>query len=244
MKWLGVLVIVIVGIVGLFRTAYPSVTVRYHLTLNAVVDGVPKVGSGVIEVSYSKIPQILGSSAEFTIDVQGEAVALDLGSHGTLFALLKEGEDSRSSAEWIVLRAFNLPGGALPSPVEKGVKQVGQLSGKVDLPLKNLPLLVHFRDINDPTTVEKVDPFNPQKTLGPGVELKGASVEIVSAGVWPLSWWGITGERLTRDVDARLTWLSGYFNRRLDGGRFESVSAPNRFANSLSAGSFKAGTMR
>ncbi len=205
MEWLGVLVIVIVGIVALYRTAYPSVTVRYRLTLNAEVDGVPKVGSGVIEVSYSKIPQILGASAEFTINVQGEAVAVDLGSHGTLFALLKAGEDSRSSAEWIVLRAFNMPGGAFPSPVEKGVKQVGQLSGKVDLPLKSLPLLVRFRDINDPMTVEKVDPFNLQTTFRSGVELKGASVEIVSAGIWPLSWWGITGERLTRDVDARLT---------------------------------------
>lgn len=239
MKWLSVLAILI-GVVMLYRTAYPSVTVRYRLTLNAEVDGVPRSGSGVLEVSYSKIPQILGASAEFTINVQGEAVALDLGSHGTLFALLKGGEDNRSSAEWIVLRAFNLPGGALPSPIEKGVKQVGQLYGKVDLPLKSLPLLVRFRDINDPTTVEKIDPFNLQKTLGPGVELKGASVEIVSAGIWPLSWWGITGERLTRDVDARLTWLSDYKH----GPGFGRLPAPRGYTYPLNAGSFKVGTMR
>jgi hypothetical protein len=220
------------------------VTIRYRLTLNAEVDGVPKMGSGVIEVSYGKNPQILGASAELKINVHGEAVALDLGSRGTLFALLKAGEDSRSSAEWIVLRAFDLPGGSFPRPVEKGVNEVRQLSGKVDLPMKSLPLLVRFRDINDPMTIDKVNPLDLQASFGAGVKLTGVSVEIVSAGVWPFSWYGITGERITSEASTKLKWLTDYLDRQFDGRRFESASSQNRFQNSLNAGALKAGWRR
>lgn len=87
-----------------------STTVRYQLTLEAEVDGKPKTGSGVIEVTYSKNNDPV-SQAEFSINVRGEAVALDLGSRGTLFALLKGGTDSRSGPDYIVLRAFDFPGG-------------------------------------------------------------------------------------------------------------------------------------
>jgi hypothetical protein len=241
MKIIGILLaVIIVGIVA-YKMAYPSVTIRYRLTLNAEVDGVPKMGSGVIEVSYGKNPQILGASAELKINVRGEAVALDLGSRGTLFALLKGGEDSRSSAEWIVLRAFDLPGGAFPSPVEKGVKEVSQLSGKVDFPMKSLPILVRFGDTNNPLTVERVDPFNLEASFGAGVKLTGASIEIVSAGIWPFSWYGITGERITSEASTKLKWLTEYFDLQLDGQRFESASSQRRFQNSLNAGAFKAG---
>src|ERR1700732_2293982 len=106
MKWLGILVALIVGASVVYRIAYPSVTVRYRLTLEAQVDGEPKIGSGVIEVTYSKIVQLWGRT-DLGINVRGEAVVLDLGSRGTLFALLKADTDSRSIPESIVLRAFN-----------------------------------------------------------------------------------------------------------------------------------------
>lgn len=120
-----------------------SATVRYRLTLQAEVDGEPKSGSGVIEVTYSKNNDPI-SQAQFSIDVRGEAVILDLGPRGTLFALLKADTDSRSGPEFMVLRAFNFPGGALPSPVASGLQQVRHLSGKRELALTSLPLLVRF----------------------------------------------------------------------------------------------------
>src|SRR4051794_40755694 len=103
----------VVFIVGFAAYTYVfSTTVRYRLTLEADVDGERKSGSSVVEVIYSKNNDPI-SQAEFTIDVRGEAVILDLGPRGTLFALLMSDTDSRSGPEYIVFRAFNLPGGAM-----------------------------------------------------------------------------------------------------------------------------------
>ena len=203
MKWLGIFAALIVGVVVVYKVAFPSVTVRYRLTLEAQVDGESRTGSGVIEVTYSKQSEFAGQH-ELVVDLRGEAVVLDLGSRGVLFALLKADTDSRSGPEWIVLRAFDFPGGSLPRPVEEGVKQVQRLSGKRELPLTSLPLLVRFRDLNDPKTVERVDPLDIGKSFGAGARLVSATLEIVPAGIWPFSSYGITGEPVTRGIEDKL----------------------------------------
>jgi hypothetical protein len=231
MKRLGIfLAIAFAGLAVYF--AVFSATVRYRLTLEAEVDGELKTGSGVTEVAYSKNNDPI-SSAEFSIDIRGEAVALDLGSRGTLFALLKGDTDSRSGPDYIVFRAFNFPGGSLPRPVGKGLSDVRKLSGKRELPLTNLPLLVHFRDINDPLTIEKVDPFDLQKSFGPGAKLTRATLEIVPAGIWPLNWVGITGEPITTGIERHLPWWNGPFPwlRSLGGGVFADTRTADLKAN-------------
>lgn len=210
MKWVAIVLVAMIGAVVLYKTAYPSVTLRYRLTLEAEVDGQLKSGSGVIEVTYRKQPEI-AAQPELSIGYIGEAVVLDLGSRGILFALLKAGADSRSSPEWVTLRAFNLPAGSFPRPVEEGVKQVRSLSGKRELPLENLPLLVRFRDINDPMTVERVSPLNIAERFGSGARLVRATLEIVPTGIWPLNLLGITGEPLTTGIEKNLAWWNGPF---------------------------------
>jgi hypothetical protein len=206
MKWLGVLAAVIVGAVVVYRIAYPSLTLKYRLTLEAQVEGERRTGSGVIEVTYSKQSRFAGQS-DLIICYRGEAVVLDLGSRGTLFALLKAGTDSRSIPETIVLRAFNFEGGAFPgSSVEEGLGVIHRLSGKRELPLTSLPLLVRFRDMKDPMTVERVDPLDIAKSFGDGAKLLRATLEIVSAGIWPFSSLGVTGEPITRGIEDRLAW--------------------------------------
>ncbi len=153
-------------------------TVRYRLTLEALVDGEPKTGSGVIEVTYAKQSRFAGQRPGMETS-RGEAVVLDLGPRGTLFALLKADTDSRSTPETIILRAFNFPGGVLPGPIDVGLRQLERLSGKRELPLTSLPLLVRFREPKDPKTVERVDPLNVARSLGAGTKLVRASLEIV-----------------------------------------------------------------
>ncbi|WMT78530.1 hypothetical protein [Bradyrhizobium sp. Ash2021] len=240
MKRLGIAVALIAAAVVFHMVAYPSVTVRYRLTFEALVDGEPKTGSSVNEVTYSKQSEFAGQH-ELVVDFRGEAVALDLGSRGTLFALLKADTDSRSGPEWIVLRAFNFPGGSLPRPVEEGVKQVSRLSGKRELPLTSLPLLVRFRDLNDPMTVERVDPLDIGKSFGAEAKLVRATLEIVPAGIWPLSSFGIAGEPITKGIENKLSWLPEHYDIQLDGQRYETTSASLRLANSLASGAFKAG---
>ena len=44
MKWLGITSLSIASIVVVYVVAYPSLTLRYRLTLEAEVDGKPKTG--------------------------------------------------------------------------------------------------------------------------------------------------------------------------------------------------------
>jgi len=215
LKWLGIAGALIVSAVVYVKmtSSHPSVTVRYRLTLEAQVDGELKTASGVREVTYSKYLG-LASQHELSIGFRGEAIGLDLGSRGTLFALLRAGADDRSGAEWIVLRAFDFDGGSLPRPVEDGVKQVARLSGKRELPLDSLPRLVRFRDINDPMTVEGVSPLKIGERFGSNAKLVRATLEIVPADV-----------PITTGINKKLVWLD-----HLD--RYNSVK-DNPFTSTL-----------
>jgi hypothetical protein len=212
MRWLGVvglLIVVALAAVVRYQVGYPSVTVRYRLTLEAQVDGEPKAASAVREVTYTKQPQLAGQH-ELSIGYRGEAVALDLGSRGTLFALLTAGRDERSGPEWIVLRAFDFDGGSLPRPVELGVEQVARLSGKRELSLDSLPKLVRFRDPSDLRTVEQVNPFNIGERFGAGTKLVRATLDIVATST-PFSFSGMTGEPITTGIERKLPWWNGPF---------------------------------
>jgi hypothetical protein len=79
MKWLAILLIAVIGAVVFYTIAYPSVTLRYRLTLEADVDGQTKSGSGVIEVTYAKRTSVGAVGRDVGISFRGEAVDLDLG---------------------------------------------------------------------------------------------------------------------------------------------------------------------
>ena len=234
------LLVIIATIIGLsfviYGASYPSLTMRYRLTLEAEVDGEPKIGSSVVEVTYAKQ---LNIGSELGMGYRGQAVILDLGSRGYLFALLKEASDSRSIPQFITFRAFNFPGGFFPGPtVEAGLKQIAKLSGKRELSLTSLPLLVRFRNIDDPMTVEKVDPIDIGKSFGEGARLVRAWLEIVPVGIWPLNLLGITGTSVTTGIEKKLKWLPQHYDVHFDGQRYETINSALPLANSLASGAF------
>lgn len=49
---------------------------------------------------------------------------------------------------------------------------------KLDLPQWLYPLLVTFTDIDDPSSVQRVDPANLAASFGPGIRLKRITVEV------------------------------------------------------------------
>jgi hypothetical protein len=77
---------------------------------------------------------------------------------------------------------------------------------KADVPSSLLPMLVRFRDVADPSTVEVVDPRDLERAFGTGVRLRVATIEI-------------TDERITRGIRERLPWIAAVRARRstLDG---------------------------
>src|SRR2546427_12145951 len=92
MKLLGIVVGVLVTTAATlycgYLWAFPSETIRYRLALEAEVDGKPAVGSGVIEVTRQDTTRIFRTMGGIGAIVKGEAVFLDLGERGSVFALL------------------------------------------------------------------------------------------------------------------------------------------------------------
>ena len=180
---------------------------RYRLTVEVdTPDGV-RTGSSVIEVSTAVSGKYsIPDPGKVSKRVRGEAVTVDLGQRGVMFALLR----SEYSVDWA--------GGALMSatkPVtydeakaagltpdynpsfEMGMQRMLALRGRRDIPrhVNNVfaraeasrnggklpsfyPIMVTFGDIADPKSVTKLDPDNLAARFGKGVKLKRITVEL------------------------------------------------------------------
>jgi hypothetical protein len=159
---------------------------RYKMTVTLETPEGEKSGSAVREISNSIQPVDLpdvGNPAKNT----GEAVVVDLGQRGVLFALISDLSDDEFYA------AIPTPGygGTTPKALEyysnlgPGVK--GELTNK-----RYWPKIVTFTDMNDPKTVRVAyyarptgpvltDPLeitdNLEQLFGNGVKLKSITIE-------------------------------------------------------------------
>lgn len=204
MKIVVIAILAPIALFFLYVMALPSATIRYELSIEADVAGVTEIGKGVIQVTYRKIPQFLGSSSSAITELVGEAVVLDLRSGGLLVVLLERSSDLRSAPELLVPIAFNFSqGGLIDSQQIRGVKR---LNGKRELPFEMIPLLALFRDPLDPASAQPVDPQSLPTVAN--ATLKRVSVTIVDSGVWPLTIFNVTGTKLTAGASARLPWIN------------------------------------
>ena len=183
MKILGVIALMLLGVYGCYHSAAPSATIRYKLTLTVDDNGKQYTGSSVVEVSRQDTTKIFSGIGGYGGSYKGEAVAVDMGEKGVLFALLK-GDPTRPESSgfseplFIALRAFTKSGNVIDD-----MRHLNQNKPKTNLDFNLLPMLVRFRDINDPKTVELVDPNDLEKTFGADVKLVSATLEITDEGV-------------------------------------------------------------
>ena len=177
---------------------------RYRLTVEVdTPDGV-KTGSSVIEVDtevaggYS-IP----TPGRVTNRVRGEAVTVDLGEGRVLFALLR----SEADIDWAGRVMYRLsPQYAGENALRDGYRNmlrhrpertVPRHFSRADQVNKRsaYPMLVTFGDLDDPTSVERVDPDDLAATFGEGVSLKRITVQV-------------TDDPVTSGIGQRLGWLN------------------------------------
>jgi hypothetical protein len=167
---------------------------------------------------------------------RGEATVVDLGPRGLLFALLGRDSDRKDSAgpgSYEIL----IFGGMKERTSDDGelarfIDTLNRERPKGDIPIENMGLLVHFRDPNDPKTVERVDPSDLPASFGAGVRLVRATIEIVN-------------EPLTTGIEARLPWLQRFMTlgASLDGDTNVARRLQAPFANKLGTGYFKTGNL-
>ena len=214
---LGVLGLLALFAYVAFKIAYPTIRVRYRLTLEAEVDGEIATGNGVVEVSHALRPDFLPLMIAVAKRARGEAVALDIRGRGSVYALLRAGDDRLSDAIHLIPHAW----GQSQIVRHDDIARLLAIRGKVDLPIDRLPALVRFRDAADPTSAEAVEPNDFEASFGPGVRLLRASMEI-------------TDDPITWSLPRRLRWLSAG-----DAGRV-ATSAWRQGRGVLGVGDFRA----
>jgi hypothetical protein len=190
-RWVLTPLVVLFGLGwGYFQYNYPTVTLRYRLTLEAMTPAGPKTGSGVIEVSYGSQFNLNGGGRNGVMHVVGEAINLDMGKGRYLFSTLTNnasgrpiGTDVRPTGALndtylpVVIFGFKWKWGE-ESELKKQIS-LARTFGPRNVPLESLPTLVTFKDINDPATVQLVQPSKLEDVFGEGFSLNMASLELV-----------------------------------------------------------------
>lgn len=202
----------LLGVYGCYHSAAPSATIRYKLTLIVDDNGKQYTGSSVVEVTRQDTTKVFAGIGGYGGNYKGEAVAVDMDEKGVLFALLR-GKDTVDYPLYIFMKSFPeyFPARADITVID-GMRRLDHDKPKASLPFDKLPMLVRFRDINDPKTVELVDPDDLEKTFGTGVKLVSATIEM-------------TDEGMTSEVEKWLPWLKKLKGGYLHGG-FTSREAP------------------
>lgn len=236
------------GMYGCVVVSFPQESVRYRMTIDIEADGKVHTGSGVIEVTYRLDPNWLPQSRYVQAWSHGEAVAIDLGPRGVVFALL-EGLVVRTGGYGpdpnnLVIQTFG-PMDSLGGMTRAELRKIGRLSGSAELPLTgpHIPNLVSFADPTEPTSVRVV-----YATDHPRVHWKGSSKVLVDnfAALYGAGarlkrvHIEMTRDPVTRGIEKHLPWLAGPKSGPLDGHGTHRMSEDRwSLANSLSGYNFR-----
>jgi hypothetical protein len=201
------LFIALLPIASCMRTA----EARYLMTIEVDDNGKIYSGSGVWKQVYE------GSAPRGF----GDAIAVDIGTKGTLFVLKTTRENGPSEIFYgndlfgngdraRSLRGQGPLGLSRYEQLTDIMSRVGQ-TGFVDCynlgKLASCPRMVAFKDISDPQSVVDVDPTNLSVVFGSGVRLRPIGVTI-------------TKDRVTKANHCkRLPWLKQFNDVAFDGGQ-------------------------
>jgi hypothetical protein len=198
--WIVVLcVFVATSVVG-YRYMYPSISYRVRLSVVVDHEGKTSVGSSVIqigELTFATFGGILDGGVEFSS--QGEAVFVDLGNSNNLVALLGLMGMAHDDIVRIAQETF-FPYNFRSRPENRNLasahKKLASEFGKpMKLDVAEMPTLARFRNLNDPKTIESVDPAHMEATYGPDFHLREVTIEL-------------TNDPVTSGlIEKRLPWL-------------------------------------
>lgn len=203
----------------------PDATLRYRMTIEVETPDGVRQNSTVRELRFTKPgngPSIGQSRGQ--IDIAGEAVVIDLPNGKTIFALLK-GEDgdvdyasriADRSGIWSEGKSLTIGPAVELWPEAPRTPQMANTSA--------VPMLVTFKDVNNPNSVVRVPTNDLASRLGAGYRLKSVRVEV-------------TDQASDRQVGQKLPWLCQYRDKLLNGDEVEWVNKRELSAH-LSAGSF------
>ncbi|NCC53791.1 MAG: hypothetical protein EOM20_21655 [Spartobacteria bacterium] len=193
--WIAGIVLVAGAVIALAATqgdGDKTYSWRYKMTVEVETPEGVKTGSAVREVTieeYTPVIVDIPETANLRTKVRGEAVVVDLGERGTLFAIM-----DYNGAYRVIFDLFKGP----PFMTPEGREYYKSLIGtEAVIPPEKYPMyapLVTFTDMDDPKSVEAVEPGNLEEPFGEGVKLQGITVELTDQ---PVTW----------GIEEMLPWL-------------------------------------
>lgn len=242
---LGVL-IVSVALSGCWTAmGYGDKVWRYKITIAVQTPEGLKTGSSIREISGNLQPPILTGRHLVTHSARGEAVVVDLGKRGLIFApLIGRYGDNR-----IVADTFPNNCERMQAKKEAACVINFYTAGKQTAPKKldewDYPLFVNFADINDPKTIQRVLDMKPcprskqwstyeklciekdyfEEFYGAGVYLESVTIEM-------------TKEPLVYKIINYLPWLNTLGSKTFHGEEYHLKSPENSLANQMRRSAF------
>ena len=154
------------------------------------------MGSSVYEVSARNTPKLLPEEGARQIELRGEAVVVDLDS-GPIFVLMSGRNKQPTDIVEISMRTLDPEFKNWTNSAESAGRLSGWSEHKGEVSRADWPTMVRFGDLNDPKSVQPVDPTE--------IGVKRIMLET-------------TNDDVTTGVVKRLRWLPdqrGTFVRRL-----------------------------
>jgi hypothetical protein len=198
---------------------------RYRFTVEVDDNGRIVSGSSVQEEDCIFNDGLFkGMGNAVNCGVRGEAVVVDLGSKGQLFVSLIMDE----ARPHISVLPLDLLLFAHRDQHNSSISQVANFDRLISsrdaatFSVANMPLMVHFASVDDPTSVERIDPEHLDASFGPGVKLEKATVVM-------------TNDALTMGIEKWIPWLDKLSTRHasLDGDSSSSRLVKAPLANQL-----------
>lgn len=167
-----------------FMLFYPSFSYTYRITIEVETPEGIKTGSSVIQV-FTKQHTEIGQNysrldCRYNSKALGEAVVVDLGERGILFAPLMD------SPYGVRIFPFTFTGQGCKGYAKTGIPEYAKVKDfKATVPKGHYPTFVHFKDINDIATMKKVGMNELANFFGEGVKIKDIIVESTTD---PIEW--------------------------------------------------------
>lgn len=196
--------------------------VHYKVTVEVNANGAVKTGSSVWSWRLSE--PVLPLASAYEGKFRGEAVAVDLGNGRNLFAILVGADGDEGMAPMLPERFFGDIGRSARNESSRfhtdriaDLRNISSRTGEtVTLDCSGepgwCPMLVTFRNITDPKTLERVVAADLGVALGSGITLRGITAQI-------------TDEPVTTGIERKLGWLADV-NQTLRGSGFHPDHIP------------------
>lgn len=145
---IAIIAIIVLAVAVWWQVSFPSGSWRYKMTVTVETPEGVKTGFAVREVTVISVPQ-LTPEMKPTVKLKGEAVVVDLGKRGLLFALLKGNKLGESHARNLPFYAFPYEKGGT---TKSGIRHYSRLKAvSAELEPELYPTFVHFRDLQTHT---------------------------------------------------------------------------------------------